>query len=395
MSKILISDERRYCYDYVDKIGKGVYSIVYMGKNLCTEEKVAIKEIVLDSKENKNRSIEREINVMKKIQHENIISIYDIITDPKHIYIVMEYCDKGDLKQLPTPLTENEWRPYFIQIVDGLYYMHKKNIYHRDLKPDNILINSDGNIKICDFTYTKQFDSGEILNATICGTPYYMAPELFTHGKYDKLSDIWSLGLIMYQYIYGEPAFKVDNIVKLCEILRNFKIKYPNVTINNNILSNLVIDIMKKMLSVVSERITWENLINHQWIISDDHPIKQTKKQKNYPKVRPESVPMCIYGFGGPPLTLSSSTSPNTNTPNSPNSLNLNSNSNIKINRNIYIGDNNIDLSEYNPTHNDTPHNKNSQSISCPPSLSTIIPKDNTQQSFINSSFNVFKNLFN
>lgn len=392
MIKDKIHSVNNYSFGESDIIGSGNFSKVYKGRS-TDDIDVAIKKMELGNKVNKDRKIEREISVISKISHINIIKVYDIIWDEsisqnKILYIVMEYCNRGDIKNLEKPMKENVWKKYFKQILDGLFYLHQNKIYHRDLKPENILINDADIIKICDFTFSREFHDDEMINATLCGTPNYMAPEILLNNKYTELSDIWSLGVIMYQFIYGELPFGIiDTLPLLYQKLSKCQIDYPRYSNNGYFVSDPTIQIMTQMLRKRhNQRIKWEELINHPWIKKETNTSYDVFEKSIYIKQRPESVPMSIYTFGGPSPVIT------TNTPPIKMTIRNNTSNDIKSidsNKSIKIGNNILDISEYNPT----------SSTSCPPTLSTSIkssqpsPKS-SNDSIFNLSFNVFKNIF-
>ena len=176
------------------RIGKGAFSTVYKGYNKITKELVAVKEISLDTLNKYEKSIKRETEIMKKLNHPYIIKLYDTIIDDstENVYLVMEYFEKGDLAKYlnKRPLKEKYALKYLKQISEAMKYLLDSNILHRDLKPNNILMTNGGNITITDFGFARYFDN-ELLLQTICGSPLYMAPEIIKNKKYDYKSDLW------------------------------------------------------------------------------------------------------------------------------------------------------------------------------------------------------------
>ena len=222
-----------YKYSEADVLGKGSFSIVYRGINTCTDETVALKVIDLEKHRNEEKHLLRELEVMKELHHKHVVALYDTIrrTSKKKqidlLYIIMEYCGGGDLSVLKPPVAERDWQRYFSQIVSGLKYLRGKDILHRDIKPKNILLTSEHTIKIADFTFSRHVQRQDVMS-TLCGTPYYMAPELLFNEAYNVKSDIWSLGTIMYEYIYGRPPYPRCNLVGLINYHMKKNIKFPN-----------------------------------------------------------------------------------------------------------------------------------------------------------------------
>ncbi|TVY83053.1 Serine/threonine-protein kinase [Lachnellula suecica] len=162
--------------------------------------------------------IEREVAIMKLIQHPNIMRLYDIWENRTEIYLVLEYVDNGELFELITAkgrLREEEAMRYFRQILSAVGYCHSFNICHRDLKPENILLTKSGEIKIADFGMAALHQSPDHKLKTSCGSPHYAAPELIRGSTYrGEKVDIWSLGVILYATLAGRLPFDVEGTGK-------------------------------------------------------------------------------------------------------------------------------------------------------------------------------------
>lgn len=263
------------------KLGNGAYSVVYLGKckniekvklNNLKNDKVAIKKINMLNQSNKVlKMIREEIQIMKNIMqnpHDNIIKCIDIIDDIDCIYFILEYCEGGELYSLlGKPIKEETALNYFKQIFSGLYYLNENKIIHRDIKPKNILIihNSDNNniLKIADFGLAKIKNNMSRIN-TVCGSPLYMAPEVLSEKTYDSSVDIWALGLLLYEMIYGvSPFYYCKNLTDLKKSVLYEKIYYDH----HILISNECFDILNKMLeSDSSKRITLKEIKEHCWL---------------------------------------------------------------------------------------------------------------------------------
>lgn len=172
-------------YKFVKLIGKGAFGKVSLGIHKLTGKYVAIKTIDKEhlKDEFSKRKVLREIYILKKIKHVNVIRLLEVFESPKQVLMVMEYAGGGDLLHYVKQkkyLSEEEARPIFRQIVYGLAHIHSRNVLHRDIKLDNILLDSDGGVKICDFGVSKIIDKHKIINDQ-CGTPAYIAPEIITN----------------------------------------------------------------------------------------------------------------------------------------------------------------------------------------------------------------------
>ena len=300
------------CYeiDKNKKLGAGSYSIVYMGKCLDKGKQlkyklkdgiVAVKKVNLHNVSDKvNRMIKDEINVTEKIMktpHPNIVTCIDIINDIDTIYIVMEYCDSGDVsKLLGKPLKENIAKYYFSQIINGLTYLSKHNIIHRDIKPKNILLtNNNTEIKICDFGFAK-VNEGITRTMTVCGSPLYMAPELLNEKSYNTGVDIWAIGMILHELLVGyHPLYKCKDLKDLKKYMFNSDINILDEHVLKNLcISRECISLLKALLEREDEyRIKLTNIGTHSWLkdsVSENSKIKQ--KLLTYID---SDFPQCIY----------------------------------------------------------------------------------------------------
>ena len=184
-------------------LGKGSFAEVYMGKCISTGEQVAVK--VIDKKLFSSRynikSIQNEIEILKKVEHKNVVRFMDVYQTHNNMYIFTEFCTDGDLQHYLKKrgrLHEKEAVKILRELVEGYQYLLSIGILHRDLKPANILI-SGGVCKISDFGLAKNLEMpSDVVMMSLVGTPLYMSPQILKKGKYTNKSDLWSVGLIFY-----------------------------------------------------------------------------------------------------------------------------------------------------------------------------------------------------
>lgn len=177
--------------------------------------------------------LENEIKVLRTCNNENIIRLYDIKKTANNIYLIMEYCNEGDLTCITCMicseyikqrkfLTEEEAVEYLIQILNGFKTLVKHRIMHRDFKLANIL-KHDGSIKIADFGFSKLLGK-ESYASTMLGSPLNMAPEVLNNQEYDSKADIWSIGTVFYELLFGKPPFTASNMVDLLKNIQKQKL---------------------------------------------------------------------------------------------------------------------------------------------------------------------------
>ncbi|XP_059163731.1 MAP/microtubule affinity-regulating kinase 3-like isoform X5 [Physella acuta] len=252
-------------YRLIKTIGKGNFAKVKLAKHVPTGREVAIK--IIDKTQLNPSSLQklfREVRIMKMLDHPNIVKLFEVIETEKTLYLVMEYASGGEVFDYLVAhgrMKEKEARAKFRQIVSSVQYCHQKHIVHRDLKAENLLLDSDMNIKIADYGFSNEFVPGNKLD-TFCGSPPYAAPELFQGKKYDGPEvDVWSLGVILYTLVSGSLPFDGQNLKELRErVLRGkYRIPFYMSTDCENLLKKfLVLNPLK--------RASLETIMKDRWI---------------------------------------------------------------------------------------------------------------------------------
>jgi len=203
-------DDPHKLYINLEKCGEGAAGEVFVALEKNTNKRVAIKKMDL-GKENAKLLI-TEVYIMKSSRHESIIEYYDSFALEGQLWVVMEYMDGGCLTDVleefrTVHLTELQIAHICKQSLLGLAYIHTLNRIHRDIKSDNILLNTNGDVKIADFGYAAQLTNDKAKRTTIVGTPYWMAPELIRGQEYGFKVDLWSLGIMIMEMAEGEPPY--------------------------------------------------------------------------------------------------------------------------------------------------------------------------------------------
>ncbi|XP_059762983.1 serine/threonine-protein kinase ULK2 isoform X4 [Balaenoptera ricei] len=271
-------------YSKRDLVGHGAFAVVFRGRHRQkTDWEVAIKSI---NKKNLSKSqilLGKEIKILKELQHENIVALYDVQELPNSVFLVMEYCNGGDLAdylQAKGTLSEDTIRVFLHQIAAAMRVLHSKGIIHRDLKPQNILLSyanrrkstvSGIRIKIADFGFARYLHSN-MMAATLCGSPMYMAPEVIMSQHYDAKADLWSIGTVIYQCLVGKPPFQASSpqdLRMLYEKNRNLMPSIPRET--SPYLANLLLGLLQRNQK---DRMDFEAFFSHPFL--EQVPVKKS-----------------------------------------------------------------------------------------------------------------------
>ena len=267
-------------YDIISKLGDGSYGQVKLVLNRTTNIKRAAKTIILRSPGSNSDIIASEINILKRLDHPNIVRVFEVISNERSINIIMELCTGGELFERIKKMkrfTENIAATYIADIVSAIKYCHGLNIVHRDIKPENILFENqreDARLKIIDFGTSIVFKPREKLN-TIIGTSFYVAPEVLKNN-YDEKCDVWSIGVILYIMLSGVPPFHGPTDGAIYE-----KIKKLEINLRGEIwdkISDEAKNLVYKMLTKDPLfRPSIEEVYNDHWI--------QTRKNHSVPDI--------------------------------------------------------------------------------------------------------------
>ena len=253
-------------YIILKELGKGSYASVKLAINKYNRNKYAIKiyskKALLDPQ--KKGIVNNEIKILKQLDHINIMKLYEVIDTVKYLYLIMEYIDGISLldtikKSKEHYFEEQRALKIFIQIIKANIYCQSKNICHRDIKLENILIIKDDIIKLIDFGFAVKTDK-ETYQNLFCGSPSYMAPEIVNKENYiAQYSDIWSLGVLLFSMLYGRFPFKAQNQKELFEKITEAKVEFPNdIEVNDKIK----ILLLKIFVTIPPQRPSLQEILN-------------------------------------------------------------------------------------------------------------------------------------
>ena len=268
ISKGLEPETKISDFDIKKELGSGAFGHVYLVVHKKTNAQYAIKAIDKRNKMNVEETpyFKREIEVMYKVHHPNVVKLYGHFEDNNYCYFLMEYISKGNLyglipkdnkKRINTKVVATIMK----DIISAVYYLHNMNppIIHRDIKPENILLNDGLVAKLTDFGWSNYIFNG-IKRTTMCGTPVYMAPEIIREQPHDEKVDIWCIGVLLFELTSGTLPFQGETIESLKNNILNLKISWPK-DINLD-AKNLIIKILK---IEPEQRISLTDMIQHDF----------------------------------------------------------------------------------------------------------------------------------
>ncbi len=217
-------------YEIIEQIGKGAMGVVYKGRDPKLNRLTAIKTIRFadefdeDQVDQIKAQFYREAEVVAKLSHKNIVRLYDVGEDLDLSYLAMEYLEGHSLEQYTSSdnlLPLNQCIECLIQVCDALHYAHLQGIVHRDIKPGNIMILEDGRAKVMDFGIARAAGGTKTRTGVIKGTPFYMSPEQARGGEITGASDIFALGVLIYQLLTGKLPFTGENLATVMYLAAN------------------------------------------------------------------------------------------------------------------------------------------------------------------------------
>lgn len=251
-------------YDLERVLGKGNFALVRLGIHKLTKTKVAVKIVDKNDLDAENlKKIGREIEIMRKMSHPHIIQLYQVMETESMIYIVTEYAANGEIFDHLVQngrMAEEEACHVFAQILAAVRYCHLSGVVHRDLKAENLLLDSDNRIKLADFGFSNYYRP-DCLLGTWCGSPPYAAPELFEGKRYvGPKADIWSLGVVLYVLVSGSLPFDGATLQDLRSRVVGCQYRVPFF------LSSECEQLLKGLLVIDPERrLSLEQIAKHPW----------------------------------------------------------------------------------------------------------------------------------
>ncbi|KAI9166999.1 Eukaryotic translation initiation factor 3 subunit M [Paramyrothecium foliicola] len=266
-------------YTLLEKLGKGHFAEVYLCVEKSSGQRYAVKIFTKQpgmEERSKTEGLQQEIGVLMSVSHPNVLCLKDTFNERDRVYLVLELAAEGELFNyivMKQKLSEDECRKLFVQLFQGIKYLHERNIVHRDIKPENILmVDKELHVKLADFGLAKIIGE-ESFTTTLCGTPSYVAPEILADSKqrkYTKAVDVWSLGVVLYICLCGFPPFSDELYSRdfpftLSQQIKSGRFDYPSPYWDS--VGDPALDLIDSMLVVDPERrFTIDQCLAHPWL---------------------------------------------------------------------------------------------------------------------------------
>ena len=246
-------------------LGRGKFGDVYLARERKSKFVVAIKAIKKSQllKAGVEHQLRREIEIQSHLRQKNILRMYGYFYDDKRIFLILEFAPGGELyKQLTARVrfSEATTAKYILDLSRAFSYCHAKHVIHRDIKPENLLIGQKGDIKIADFGWSVHAPTSR--RTTLCGTLDYLPPEMVEGREHDETADVWSLGVLMYEFLVGSPPFEADGYRATYRRISSVDLRFPSIVTPG------ARDLISRFLvKEQSRRINLGDVQNHPWIL--------------------------------------------------------------------------------------------------------------------------------
>lgn len=257
-------------------LGRGKFGCVYLAREKRTKYIVALKVLKKAQllKAGVEHQLRREIEIQSHLRHRNILRMYGYFYDAKNIYLILEYSPTGELyKQLTKQgsFSEDVAARYITDLASALHYCHCKHVIHRDIKPENLLVGPFGEIKIADFGWSVHAPTSR--RNTLCGTLDYLPPEMVEGKEHDEQVDVWSLGILLYEFLVGAPPFEADTHSLTYRRIASVDLRFPRG------VSEDAQDLIRRLLQKdPCQRLSLKSLPKHPWIIRNLSKHKSSKR---------------------------------------------------------------------------------------------------------------------
>lgn len=260
-------------FDIGRPLGRGKFGNVYLAREKKSGYVVALKVLFKNQLQQSNveHQLRREIEIQSHLRHPNILRLYGYFYDESRVYLILEYAAKGELyKELQKCVRFDERRTatYIASLANALVYCHSKHVIHRDIKPENLLLGLNGELKIADFGWSVHAPNSR--RKTLCGTLDYLPPEMVEGSMHDACVDVWSLGVLCYEFLYGNPPFEAAGHSETYKRILRVDLKFPSEPVVSDDAKDLIQSLLVKN---PKERMELSQVIRHSWISKNADPM--------------------------------------------------------------------------------------------------------------------------
>ena len=246
-------------------LGRGKFGAVYLAREKATKYIVAIKVLQKSQlmKAGVEHQLRREIEIQSHLRHRHVLRLYGYFYDARRIYLILEYSPGGELyKRLQARgrFSERTAARYASDLAEALRFCHAKHVIHRDIKPENLLVGAHGEVKIADFGWSVHAPTSR--RNTLCGTLDYLPPEMVEGREHDEMVDVWSLGVLIYEFLVGNPPFEAEGHSATYRKISRVDLRFPKGVPED------AQDLIRKLLQKdPKRRLALENVSRHPWIL--------------------------------------------------------------------------------------------------------------------------------
>ncbi|KAJ0023336.1 hypothetical protein NQD34_003235 [Periophthalmus magnuspinnatus] len=262
-------------------LGKGKFGNVYLARERQSMFILALK--VLFKKQLEKAGVEhqlrREVEIQSHLRHPNILRLYGYFHDASRVYLILEFAPKGQLYselQRCGRFSEDRSATYIMELADALSYCHSKNVIHRDIKPENLLLGANGELKIADFGWSVHAPSAR--RSTLCGTLDYLPPEMIEGKPHDQNVDLWSLGVLCYEFLIGQPPFEAKTHEETYRRISRVEYTYPPQYNISAGAKDLVANLLKHN---PLHRLPIQGVLTHPWVVENSTKKPTTLNQES------------------------------------------------------------------------------------------------------------------
>lgn len=259
-------------------LGKGKFGNVYLAREKQSKFILALKVLFKAQLEKAGveHQIRREVEIQSHLRHPNILRLYGYFHDATRVYLILEYAPLGtvyrELQKL-SRFDEQRTATYITELTNALSYCHSKRVIHRDIKPENLLLGSTGELKIADFGWSVHAPSSR--RTTLCGTLDYLPPEMIEGRMHDEKVDLWSLGVLCYEFLVGKPPFEASTYQETYKRISRVEFTFPDFVPEGarDLISRL-------LMHNPNQRLTLKEVLEHPWITANSSKPSSSQKSK-------------------------------------------------------------------------------------------------------------------